>query len=337
MNTDNKLHRLGLIFLPQRRQERQVNILSDFCTLAVKSFLVVLAALLLVGCDDGLYSGTLIFDGQHRFTAETPLPGDVLLRAGTAEFALDSQVGGSVYVVGGTLRLHGEVAGDLVVLDGRVTLGPTAVVGGDLRYSGEAVVVAETAVVQGQTVAAGLALPLESQPQAAGRDSFLRSLISALLLAALGGLWVSRRPQPLHNVSNAARDHWLAAISLGLLALLVLPVLLIMMALTIVLLPLVLLIGLILFLTVGMGIITLGMALGNWLADQANRPVTPGWATFGGVLLLMLLFNMPLVGGALLVATAVTLFGAVLLTRFGSRPYHPPLRPADDLATYKRP
>lgn len=165
----------------------------------------------------------------------------------------------------------------------------------------------------------------------------MRSLISALLLAGLGGLWVSQRPQPLRRISAAARDHWLASLSLGLLALLVLPILLVMMSLTIVLLPLVLLIGLILFLTVGMGIITLGMELGYWLAEWVNRPLSPGWATFGGVLLLMFLFNLPLIGGRLLAGTAVFLFGAVLLTRFGSRPYRPTLRLADDLVTYKRP
>jgi len=79
-------------------------------------FVFVLAALLLVGCDDGLSRGTLVFDGQHRFTAATPLPGDLLLRAGTAEFTRDSQVGGTIYVVGGRLLLDGVVAGDLVVI-----------------------------------------------------------------------------------------------------------------------------------------------------------------------------------------------------------------------------
>jgi hypothetical protein len=338
MNTDkSRRYCLNLIPLPPRRQGRKANILSALCAFAVKAFFVVLVALLLVGCDDGLYSGTLIFDGEHHFTAETPLPGDLLLRAGTAEFTRGSQVGGSLYVVGGTLLLDGVVAGDLVVLDGRVTVGPTAVIGGDLRYSGETVTLAETAVVQGQVVAGGLALPLEDQPRATGWDSFGRAFISALLLAGLGGLWVSRQPQPLRHISAAARDHWLASLSLGLLALLVLPILLVMMALTIVLLPLVLFLGLALFLTVGMGIITLGMELGHRLAAGAKRPLSPGWATFGGVMLLMFLFNLPVVGGILLAAAAVFLFGAVLLTRFGSHPYHPPLRPADDLATYKRP
>jgi hypothetical protein len=302
----------------------------------IKLLWFVLVALLLVGCENGRYSGTLIFDGQHRFEAGERLPGDVLLRAGTAEFNTGSQVAGTVYVIGGSLLVDGEIGGDLLVLDGRVRLGPTAVIGGDLRFSGGTVDQAETAVIGGQTIT-GLPLPLDSEPQPTGGDSWLRSLLAALTLAGLGGLWVSWRPQPLQHVASATNDHPLVTLSIGLLALLVLPILLVMMAFTIVLLPLVLILGLLILLTIGMGLISLGMAVGNWLAARAGRELAPGWAAFGGVLLLLLLFQLPLVGTLLSLATAVFLFGAVLLTRFGTHPYNPPQPPAADLATYKRP
>jgi len=297
---------------------------------------LVLVGMLLVGCENGRYSGTLIFDGQHQFEAGEQLPGDVLLRAGTAELAAGSQVAGTVYVIGGRLLVDGEIGGDLLVLDGRVTLGPTAIIGGDLRFSGGTVDQAETAVIGGQTIT-GLPLPLDSEPQPAGWDSWLRSLLAALTLAGLGGLWVSWRPQPLRRVANATNDQPLVALSIGLLALLVLPILLVMMAFTIVLLPLVLILGLLVLLTIGMGLISLGMAVGSWLAAQTDREVAPGWATFGVVLLLLLLFQLPVVGTLLSLATAVFLMGAVLLTRFGTYSYNPPPRPADDLATYRRP
>ena len=297
---------------------------------------LVLVGLLLVGCENGRYSGTFIFEGQHHFGADEQVPGDVLLRAGTAEFATGSQVVGSVYVIGGTLLVDGEIDGDLLVLDGRVRLGPTAIIGGDLRFSGGTVDQAETAVIGGQTLI-GLPLPLDSQPQPTGWDSWLRSLLAALTLAGLGGLWVSWRPQPLQHVANATNNQPLVALSVGLLALLVLPILLVMMAFTIVLLPLVLILGLLILLTIGMGLISLGMVVGNWLAAQAGREVASGWATFGGVLLLLFLFQLPVVGVLLSLATAVFLFGAVLLTRFGTHPYNPVLPPADDLVTYKRP
>jgi hypothetical protein len=303
-----------------------------------QSITIFLLALLLAGCDDGVYSSTLIFEGNHTFGPETSLPGDVLLRAGTAEFSAGSQVNGSVYVVGGELVVNGQIAGDLAVLDGTVTLGPEAVIGGDLRAGGGTTRQAETAVVQGETIT-GLVLPLENAAQPAGWEATARWLVGALLLAALGGVLTRWQSQPLQNVAHAATAHWLPAAALGLLVLLVLPTLLVMMAFTIVLLPLVLILGLLVFLIWGLGIISLGAQLGRWLAEQLRRPLSPGWATFGGTLLLMGLYALPWIGGLLLSGTAVLLFGAVLLSRFGTQSYEPPAIATrrEDLSAYRRP
>lgn len=304
----------------------------------LKYLWLMVLVLLLTGCEDGLVSGTLIFEGTHQFSRETVLLGDVLVQAGTAEFAAGSHVAGSVYVVGGELLLHGIIAGDLVVLDGEVTLGPQAVVAGDLRLGGAGTVqLAETAVVQGETIT-GLALP-QTQAESTGWDDTVRWLVGALLLAALGGLWTRRQPRSLHHVAEAATAHWPAAGALGLLALLVLPILLVMMAFTVVLLPLVLVLSLAIFLVLGLGIIALGNWLGEWLWVWRKRPYAPGRATFLGTLLLMGLFIVPWLGNGLFLATAVLLFGAVLLSRFGTRSFEPPshLAQAEDLASYARP
>lgn len=297
-----------------------------------------LFALLLVGCEHGLLSGTLIFEGTHQFDSETVLLGDVLVQAGTAEFAAGSRVAGSVYVVGGALVLDGTVDGDLVLLDGQVTLAPRAVVGGDLRMGGAGTVqIDETAVVRGEVVN-GLALP-QPQSEASGWQSAGRWLVGSLLLAALGGLWGRRQPPSLHHISQAATAQWPAAGALGLLALLVLPILLVMMAFTIVLLPLVVVMVSAIFLVLGLGIVALGEWLGSWLGAWIKRPFTPGWATFWGTLLLMLLFQLPWLGNGLFLATSVLLIGAMLLSRFGTRAYERPsyLAQSGDLASYSRP
>lgn len=299
---------------------------------------LLLLLFLLTGCDDGLYSGTLIFDGDHTFDAAARLPGDVLLRAGTAEFAAGSQVAGSVYVLGGTLLANGEIGGDLLVLGGRVTLGPAAVIGGDLRRAAGTTMGGEEAVIRGEIVP-GRVLPLSNQPPPARWETTVRWLVAALLLAALGGLGAQRQPQPLYNIADAATAHWPAAVALGLLAFLVLPVLLVMMAFTIVLIPLVIVLGLAILLTLGMGIVALGALLGQGLTARWPRTWSRGWATFAGTLLLMGLYALPIVGGVLLGGTAVLLFGAVLLSRFGTQEYEPPplVVQDDDLASYQRP
>ncbi len=296
--------------------------------------------LLLAGCDGGLYSGTLIFEGVHDFGPGTQLPGDVFVRAGTAEFAEGSQVAGSVYVLGGALTLNGAVGGDVALLGGNLTLGPQAVVQGDLRLGGGEVDRAETAVVQGNTVTgSGVEIPAEMLAQQQSWDDWLRAISAALLLAGLGALLARGRPQPLTRMSDAVLEHTLVSGAVGLLILLVLPALLVMMAFTIVLIPLVIVIGLLLFLLLGYGLVAVGGQLGGWLSDRLNREMSAAATTFWGTLLLLLLFEIPYVGGGLLVITAVLILGAVLLTRLGQRPFVPDTPKGEplDVSSYARP
>jgi hypothetical protein len=158
------------------------------------------------------------------------------------------------------------------------------------------------------------------------------------MLAALGGLWAGKKPQPLMNVGQTAVQHWLVAGSVGLLVALVLPILLVIMAFTIILLPLVLILAGLILLLLGYGFIALGSQLGAWLVGLSGHPLSRGWATFGGTLLLLLLFNVPLVGEVLVGGTTVLILGVMLLTRFGTRRYAPPsLMVQDELSTYGRP
>jgi hypothetical protein len=169
--------------------------------------------------------------------AETRLPGDGVLRAGRAEFALGAEIAGSIYVLGGTLVMHGVVGGDLAALDGRVALGSTTEISGDLRIGGGTTSGVEGATVRGAAVS-GMALPLDSALRSTGGEAVVRWMAGTVLLAALGGLWAQRRPKPLQNIAAAATDSWPAA-ALGLLVALVLPILLVLVAFTIVLIPLV--------------------------------------------------------------------------------------------------
>jgi hypothetical protein len=93
------------------------------------------------------------------------------------------------------------------------------------------------------------------------------------------------------------------------------------------------------FLVLGLGITALGKRLGEWLWIWRKQPYAPGRATFIGLLLLLGLFMVPWLGNGLFLATAVLLFGAVLLSRFGTRAYEPPphLAQSEDLDSYARP
>jgi hypothetical protein len=218
-----------------------------------------------------------------------------------------------------------------------VTIGPQAVIGGDLRLGGGTVQVAESAKVQGERVRSIVPLPLDAGNRAAGWDGRLRGLAAGLLLAAMGGLAARQQPQLLANVGQTAVKAWLVAGAVGLLVILVLPVLLVLMAFTIILLPAAAIVAGLSFLLLGYGFCALGGQLGSRLARMSGRAIAPGWATFGGTLLLLLLFNLPFVGELLVAGAAVLVLGALLLTGGGLRRYDPPaLLVEEDVNAYRR-
>lgn len=298
---------------------------------------LLLACLFLAGCDEGIYSATLIFEGDHRFESGAHLPGDVFIRAGTAEFSTGSSIDGSIYIVGGKLLLNGNVGDDVTILDGEVTLGPQAVIGRDFRLGGGTLEQAETAVIQGETIRN--IVPISPEEVATGWDDRLRLISGIILLAVLGGLWAARRPQPLVNVGQTAVEHWLVSGAVGLLILLVLPILLVIMAFTIILLPLVMILAGLLFLLTGYGFLALGDQLGGWLGRLSGRKFNRGLTTFLGTLLLLLLFNLPFFGEVLMAVAIMLVLGAMLITRFGVAHYMPPMVECgeNDLSGYSRP
>jgi hypothetical protein len=293
--------------------------------------------LFLTACDDGVYSGTLIFAGDHQYGSGAVLPGDVYIRAGHTQLGAGARVGGSVYMLGGDLQSNGRIDGDLAVLGGEVTLGPDAVIGGDLRAGNGTVQGVETAVILGNVISGGIPLP-QTADDGYGLDDFLRAFSAALLLAGLAA-WLNRRaPIPLDNLSRATTGYPLVAGALGLLGLLVLPSLLVMMAFTIILIPVVVVLSLVVFLLLGYGMAALGARLGRRLGRLLRRDWSPATAAFWGTLLLGMVFEIPLLGDGVLVITAVLVMGALLLTRFGLHPYRPPAyltRPVDE-ADYGR-
>lgn len=298
----------------------------------------LIVLLLLAGCDDGLYSGSFLFQGTHTFTADEELPGDLFVRAGTAEFASGSRLDGSLYVLGGTVQVNGAVAGDVVGVGGQLALGPEATIGGDLYELGAAVERDGGAKIQGEVVrSTSAALPLAEMGTQRTADDWLRALIGALLLAGLGGLFVRSREPTVRYLGEAAVDHALVSGAVGLLLVLVLPSLLVMMGFTVVLLPLVLIVSLLLLALVLFGVVAVGYQLGSWATGRLGWSWSPAWRAFGGTLLLLALFAIPYVGQGLLVITLVLALGALLLTRAGLRPYTPEAIEAVDAQSYARP
>jgi hypothetical protein len=155
----------------------------------------------------------------------------------------------------------------------------------------------------------------------------------------LVGILARLRPPSPQRIAATAVRAWPAALAVGLLALLVLPILLVMMAFTIVLIPVVLVVAGITLLVLGLGIASLGQRLTQLASTRLGRPLSPAWAAFVGTLVLILLFQIPVVGQVAFIAVGMLVFGAVLLARFGTRDFHLPAEASrhEDLASYARP
>lgn len=306
-------------------------------------FLLLLLAL--SGCAGEEAEGasvTLIWGGTHEVGEGSALPGDVFMTDGWLRLAPGARLEGDLTMLGGALESAGAIGGDVLVLGGAAAFAGGGSVEGNLDYTSGAVVEMAPGVVQGQ-VTERLGSPDTDaflRQDETGVDDFLRALISYLVLAAAGAFLAVRRPALLARVAEAATQHPLVGGAVGLLSGLVAPALLVLMAFTVVLLP-VTTVGLILaVLVVGYAQMALGWAAGQWLARR--RGWAAGRATFAGTLALLvalwLLRLIPVAGDLLAMLVTLVAVGAVLLTRFGTVAYQPPLpRPPEDLSSYARP
>jgi hypothetical protein len=310
--------------------------------LTVLPLLVV--ALLMAAADPDVESVEVVMAGTHTLVADehTPVAGDGPVDPGNGTVAPDeatalvapgavvvadadatvpvgARVAGPVYVVGGVLDVAGTITGDVVQLAGTVRLRPGATVAGELRHVG-----GTEEVASGADVGARTALPVTGL-QADPTTQFVTWLAATLLLAGIGAVLGRRRRRALDNVARATTEHPVITVTVGLLLALTVVAVFVLMAFTLILLPVVA-IGLVATIAVvAFGII----ALGHAVASRAR--VDGRWATPLGVVVVMaalqVLGLVPVVGDLAALAVVLAGLGAVLVTSFGLRHFHPDVLP----------
>jgi hypothetical protein len=281
----------------------------------------------LFGCGARVQSGAKVNRDVVSFG------GDVVIEQGVT-------VGRSVVVFGGDLQLAGQVGGDVTVFGGRITLEPTAVVARDVLAFGGAVDKKEGAVVRGNiernagnafpNVRVGPFVPNLSSRNDWGLWNFFagifQSFIVTLGLIALGALIMVFLPNQLKLVSDVAQKSALPSLGVGCLTWLVVPPLMILFILTCLGIPLSMVLG-VLFAAAGMfGWVALGAVLGERLTTALKaQNIVPILAMAIGLLVLWFVTAVPVIGGLIWLFAAALAIGAVVLTRFGTRPYPMPV------------
>lgn len=256
--------------------------------------LLLFLLLALAGCDGGAVSGTVIWEGAHIYGPGDVVAGEMVVLDGEVTVQQEAEVTGSVYMLGGTVEIAGSVGGDVALIAGDLGLGPTAVVGGDLSIGGGDVEQSPQATVRGDVLGGSdVNVSLETLfPQPTARQRLLRLLPQALIIAVLAYLVARFLGRPLAHVRRATVDHPIVSGAMGLLVGIVAPSLLVLMAFTVILVPITLIALLLAGLVVVYAWIGLGAALGRWLRRVLRRDWSPPVSAFAGTLLFMVITNL---------------------------------------------
>jgi Na+-transporting methylmalonyl-CoA/oxaloacetate decarboxylase gamma subunit len=293
-----------------------------------------------------------IWGGNNVIKSGQTVTGDLTIFGGNTTIEAGAVVTGDLTMMGGNVTLAGTVKGNVVTFGGSLDLQATSVVEGNLVRSGGSVSTEEGYEVQGSETTGfegdfnfdGLPVPIpvpdfvEVPSVRYGPFDYAVSLVwgvftsfgLALVAGLLAVVTMLFLPDQTTRVTAAIGSAPMLSGGVGLLTLLAVPIVAVVVALTICLAPFSL-IGLLVYaLALFFGWLAFGILFGDRLASALKWPLlSPVLSAALGTFIITLLVNginlFPGVGGffsflAWLVVASIGL-GAVVLTRFGTRPY----------------
>ena len=281
---------------------------------------------LLFGCGARIQKGAQVYRDVVAFG------GDVVMEEST-------RVQRDVVIFGGDVDVAGTIDRDITVFGGRVTLESTAVVNGSVLTFGGGVDRKEGAVVHGQVMRNGNGTlprvgvapvpPIRSNWFGDMFWGFVQGFFTMIGLAALGALILVFMPNHLKQVSTVAEQSVLPSLGVGCLTWLVAPPLMILFIVTCLGIPLSAILGILLVAASAFGWIAVAILLGDRLLNALKaKNIVPILSMIVGLFVLWLVCSVPILGWLICLLIATLAVGAVVLTRFGTRPYPmPPTAP----------
>jgi hypothetical protein len=282
--------------------------------------------------------GKLVLGGVFTLESGQTLAGDMLVMGGAVNLQAGSTVTGNILMLGGNLQANGTIGGSLFSLGGLVQMSDTTVVNGDVGALGGSIQGAQEATINGQVITENntsfpLVLPGNmrgSFPNFSIRTNPLWDMLwlfaQSFLWAALAVVVILFAPNPTRRVGETASTQPLISGGLGLLTAILAPILMLIVAITLIGIPVALLALAAFLVAWAFGLIAIGIEIGERLAKAARSdwalPVSAALGTF----ILTLIANtlgkiIPCIGWLAPFLVGIIGLGAVLLTRFGSRPY----------------
>ena len=304
----------------------------------------------------------LILGNNHTIGANETINGDVYVAGGNLDMAETATINGDLYVFGGNANIDGTITGDITVFGGNADLTDTAVVSGNINVFGGNLSRDEKASIGGQVEQdkhfsfdedddEGDGPPHFGPPSSYDGSSFFGRVAGFFIdttwnvmlligLALIGWVVAAFLPEQMQVVGETVSQTKLLSFGMGLLTailalVLIIPAALMFVTICLAIVPIAgytLLVGAML-----LGWIVMGQLIGERLLTSVERPLPSlVLSTMVGVVVLTIISNMPIIGlipiiGTIFgfigwlfgVAVVLTGLGAVVLTRFGTRPYAP--------------
>ena len=213
-------------------------------------------------------------------------------------------------VVGRSLLVRGTVHESVLVVDGDLTLLPSARIDNDVAVVGGQLIIAPGATVHGALVQVGGRVTWLT-PQTGLWLLLAYKLATALVILLAGLLLVVLFPAQLTRLTQTARAAPIRTVVAGTLGYLLAAAAAVLLAITIVGLPIALVLLLATFVAGMVGVAGAGLVLERWLGRSGGR----GHAqAHRGMAILALLSLVPLLGEALLALLGVLGVGALLVS-----------------------
>ena len=253
-----------------------------------------------------------------------------------AEVAPGERIEGDVVAVFGSVEVAGHVSGNVAAVFGSVSLKPGAVVDGDVVAIGGALDQAAGAVVNGESVSLGLFSWHPGVPTL--RVLLLSVLGSWIMTLILGWMLTLVFPHRMRRVAITASQRTAGSFVLGVASGPLVVIAVVLMLITVVGIPFALMLPLAYIFIVWAGQLTTAYVLGCRLLRRTIGEGQPMAPLAAGTLFVAMFFALAailagpqgalrtfalfftLLGTLLVLGLSVVGTGAVLLSRFGSRP-----------------
>jgi len=262
---------------------------------------------------DGTVRGSLlVFAETIRISGNSA--GSV--RGAANSFSFNGSTSGDLMVAADRLNINGSVQRDIYAAVGNLFLGPETVVGGNVNYySTDEAALHEEAIIGGTLERT---VPREHETAAPARSiwSFVRPILSLLLVTALIVLLF---PNISRGTINTIKEQPSLSLGIGALIVFTTPLAAILLLLTVIGAPLsilsILTYAVLLYLTR----IFAGYFLGRLAFDRMGKELHPLWVALIGVLVLSLLVKIPYIGWFIHLVAVIFAAGALLLHLTGKK------------------